>query len=316
MKKPFFIITIDTEGDNLWSKPTSITTENAKFIPRFQKLCEINGLKPTYLVNFEMATNLYFQKFLKQLLREKVAEIGLHIHSWNSPPIVNLTPNDNRYHPYLIEFDELVIEQKASFLSDYIQNIAQEKLVSHRAGRWALNEKYLSILNKLGYFVDCSVTPYVSWTNILGAPNGLGGTDYSKYPTIPYFMDLNDISKEGSSSFLQVPVTILPAGYLEPLLERGKDKPAWLRPNGKNLDQMKLILEYAVMHSYDCVEFMLHSSELMPGGSPTFKADEDIEKLYKDLSDLFTLARTMFSGTTLKEYYQFKCETRIDSRCT
>ncbi len=35
---PRFLITIDTEGDNLWSLPREITTSNAKFLPRFQNL--------------------------------------------------------------------------------------------------------------------------------------------------------------------------------------------------------------------------------------------------------------------------------------
>ena len=61
--KPFFLITIDTEGDNLWSHHKNITTLNAKFIPRFQDLCESYGLKPTYLVNYELACSDVFKEF-------------------------------------------------------------------------------------------------------------------------------------------------------------------------------------------------------------------------------------------------------------
>ena len=50
-----FLITIDCEADNLWNKPKIITTKNASFIPRFQKLCEKHNFKPTYLTNYEMA---------------------------------------------------------------------------------------------------------------------------------------------------------------------------------------------------------------------------------------------------------------------
>ena len=59
--KKYFIITIDTEGDNLWGvrcypKPLSrITTQNGSFLERFQLLCEKYGFLPTYLVNYEMA---------------------------------------------------------------------------------------------------------------------------------------------------------------------------------------------------------------------------------------------------------------------
>ena len=43
MEKKFFIITIDTESDNQWDSSKNQTTENARFIPRFQELCEKYG---------------------------------------------------------------------------------------------------------------------------------------------------------------------------------------------------------------------------------------------------------------------------------
>ena len=94
-KKPYFIITIDTEGDNLWSKPKNITTENAKFLPRFQKLCESYGYKTTYLVNYEMACSNIFKDFGLEVLSKNSGEIGMHLHAWNSPPIIDLTSNDS-----------------------------------------------------------------------------------------------------------------------------------------------------------------------------------------------------------------------------
>ena len=50
------------------------------------------------------------------------------------------------------------------------------------------------------------------------------------------------------------------------------------------------------------VEFMLHSSELMPGGSPTFATDESVECLYGHLEALFEEATANFSGATLAEF--------------
>ena len=85
--KPFFLITIDTEGDNLWSRPRTQTTHNSSYLPRFQKLCEAFGLKPTYLTCFEMAECKTFQTFGKKVLNSKTAEIGMHLHAWNSPPL-------------------------------------------------------------------------------------------------------------------------------------------------------------------------------------------------------------------------------------
>jgi len=48
MSETPFIITIDTEGDNLWANPREITTHNAAYLPRFQSLCERFRFKPVY----------------------------------------------------------------------------------------------------------------------------------------------------------------------------------------------------------------------------------------------------------------------------
>jgi hypothetical protein len=50
------------------------------------------------------------------------------------------------------------------------------------------------------------------------------------------------------------------------------------------------------------VEFMLHSSELMPAGSPTFPDARSVERLYADLEMLFERASAVFSGATLAEF--------------
>lgn len=83
-----FLITVDTEGDNLWQwKPgEKITTENSLFIPRFQELCEKYGLIPTYLTNYEMACDDRWVEYARKKEKDGKCEIGMHIHAWNSPP--------------------------------------------------------------------------------------------------------------------------------------------------------------------------------------------------------------------------------------
>jgi hypothetical protein len=50
------------------------------------------------------------------------------------------------------------------------------------------------------------------------------------------------------------------------------------------------------------IEFMLHSSEFMPGGSPTFATTRQIEKLYEDLEALFAEVARHFAGDTLSGF--------------
>jgi hypothetical protein len=82
-------------------------------------------------------------------------------------------------------------------------------------------------------------------------------------------------------------------------------KKVWLRPNGNNvLDMLALIDIIQKTSDTNYLMFMLHSSELMPGGSPSFKTAESIERLYKDLETIFNRIAQGFKGITLKDYYE------------
>jgi hypothetical protein len=78
----------------------------------------------------------------------------------------------------------------------------------------------------------------------------------------------------------------------------------WLRPNGRNLRQMQRITSQVLRERRPYAEFMLHSSELMPGGSPTFRSPESIDQLYDDLEALFSGLGQGFVGQTLQEFEQ------------
>jgi hypothetical protein len=316
--RPVFLITVDVEGDNLWARPRVITTRNAACLARFQALCEASGLRPTYLVNYEMATSPVFQEIGRDVLRRGSAEIGVHLHAWNTPPLVALTPDDLAHQPYLIEYPETVVRQKVRFMTDLLGETFGLAVVSHRAGRWAFNEIYARALVASGYRVDCSVTPGVSWRAHKGDPRGAGGSDYTRFPREPYFVNLEDVGRPGDSPLLEIPMTIVPTGapalpgvrrYAERvpvarrLVSRLAPQVRWLRPDRRNGSRLVRLVTDAVRERCTCLEFMLHSSELMPGGSPLFPRQADVERLYEDLAGLFAAARRTCAAATLQEHH-------------
>src|SRR5688572_16675996 len=145
MASPIFIITIDTEGDNIWARPRKVTTENARFLPRFQSLCDAYGFKISYLVNYEMATDPYFQEFGRSVLRRGVAEIGLHVHPWDSPPIVEMGYDASLHHTYLYELSAEMIYDKVNYLTNLLSEKFDIRPISHRAGRWGFDEQIARI---------------------------------------------------------------------------------------------------------------------------------------------------------------------------
>ncbi|SFO04728.1 polysaccharide deacetylase family protein [Xenorhabdus japonica] len=316
MSLPAFIITIDTEGDDLWQNNGQISTKNTYYLPRFQNLCERFGFKPVWLTNYEMAMDDSYIEFAKDVIARNIGEIGMHLHAWNNPPIVPLTDDDMHHKPYLIEYPKDQIKAKIDLMTNLLEEKLQTKMLSHRAGRWAFNEYYAQLLVEYGYQVDCSVTPKVNWNFTKGNPNGNGGTDYSDFPDYAYFMDMQDISKEGDSPLLQVPMSIQYKhspfmNFIKQKYDhlRGKQRSPsvnWLRPKGGNLERMKTVVQQTLASGSDYVEFMLHSSEFMPGGSPTFYNEEQIELLYRDLEGLFEFLKPLVQGMTLAEYYLIK----------
>jgi len=315
MSETPFIITIDTEGDDLWSRPRHITTHNALYLPRFQSLCERYGFKPVYLTNFEMAMSDAFVEFGRDVIARDAGEIGMHLHAWNSPPLVPLTGDDFRYQPYLIEYPDAVMKEKIIFMTHLLQDRFGREVASHRAGRVGFDGRYAAMLLEQGYRVDCSVTPGIDWRGTRGDPRGSGGTDYTGFPLRPYFVDPDDISRPSASGLLEVPVTIHPSmlyrkapwTYRIPLLRGMVNRLvpglSWMCPGENGLRAMLRATCGAREEGASHIEFMLHSSELMPGGSPNFRTESDIERLYEQIETVFEALADWCCGMTLQQFH-------------
>src|SRR5262245_40580405 len=86
--RPAVLVGIDTEADDQWSaagrEKNAVT--NALRLPALQALFDGFGVRPTYLVTWEMATRKESAPVLRELLRGGRCEIGTHLHPWSSPP--------------------------------------------------------------------------------------------------------------------------------------------------------------------------------------------------------------------------------------
>lgn len=305
-----FIITIDTEGDNLWSwkQGDKITTKNVKYLQRFQKLCEQYGFQPVWLTNYEMILDQTYVDFITKVEERKTGELGMHLHAWNTPPEYELSMQ-RMGAPYLIEYPPDIMEEKIAVMTELLKERTGIAPMTHRAGRWATNELYFELLKKYGYHVDCSVTPHESWKNHQGSTETGAGSDYTKNPEKAYWIDED-------KTFLEVPVTIRHVNHF--FLPEHKTLKSmagsvkrtilgmniWLRPGHSSEKQMQYLIERIVDSDADYLMFMLHSSEFMPGGSPNFKTAESIENLYALLERLFARIALQFQGITLRDYYK------------
>ncbi len=322
-----FIVTVDVEGDDAWSRPARTTTRNAAFLPRFRELLERHGLRASWLVEHAMVGDAAFREFGRDLLARGAGEIGMHLHAWETPPLVPLTADDRRAQPYLTEYPDDAMRAKVERHTGMLEETFGTAIVSHRGGRFAFDERYARILIERGYRVDCSVTPHVDWRGMSG---GLGGgPDHSRLPERPWWIDPDDLARAGSSPLLEVPVTIAsqwprwpgrPRGARWPLpwraLNRLYPDVVWLGPQQRTLGRWApRVVRGAARAGRAHLEFFIHSSELMPGGSPRFRDGAAIEELYARLDALFATAARHCRPMTLAEFRDWHARVSPPSRC-
>ncbi|MHA1341612.1 MAG: hypothetical protein ACTSO2_16705 [Promethearchaeota archaeon] len=193
-----------------------------------------------------------------------------------------------------------------------------------------LTRNWQKILCELGYIADCSVTPGIFWEKTLGNPRGKGGPNFIHADIHPYFLNSNDVIHTGKSNLLEIPITILfikcpfvankfwQKIYLDALTEYIKNSkycffrilrklkfcPVWFRPySNERVKTLIQVYKSAKRLNLEYIQMILHSSELMPGGSPYNKDDNSIERLYKIINNLFrVLSQDLIESVTLAEY--------------
>ena len=69
---------------------------------------------------------------------------------------------------------------------------------------------------------------------------------------------------------------------------------------------MKKVVKASIKSGCSYLEFMIHSSELSAGLSPTFKTTEDNNRLFDHMESLFEFISDFAYGCTLKEFYNLK----------
>ncbi|NMC37098.1 MAG: hypothetical protein GYA41_02110 [Bacteroidales bacterium] len=316
-----FILSIDTEGDNQWDYGRELSTENIRFVPRFQDFCDKHKIKPTYLVTSEVCQDGYAREILKDYMTGGRAEVGAHLHSWTTPPFIDRKGfrfNDDE-HPYASELPSQLLNDKIRSLTDEVSESFGQKPSSFRSGRYGFNENVARILMENSYVVDSSVTPFTDWSANKGISDLNGGPDFTGL-TPAAFEYLS-----GEKKILEIPVSIIPTKFpLNKNLSLAKfyfqnvdnnillkalrkffykDQPVWLRPfEWTTPDLFRDLVEEAVHWKLQFLVMMFHSSELMPGCSIYRKDEGSIEKLYDLLAVFFEyLKEKKIESVTLTE---------------
>jgi peptidoglycan/xylan/chitin deacetylase (PgdA/CDA1 family) len=299
-------VTIDTEPDCdiHWrrSKPLgfeSVLTGIEKFL---RPIWDRFDIRPVYFISPEVVQNDDCCRVLKGELRLG-AEIGTHLHSeYIQPQRKYESPAGTASNEYpCFAYDTEVELAKIKNLTELIAEKLGTRPVSYRAARYGADLDTIKSLEKLDYRVDSSVTPQINWSAYQNGP------DHSRAPKQPYFISAKDYYSPGTSTILEVPVTISKKRL--PCLPDSKWYfYRWLRPTHMSAFEMKLLAgEFLRNYKEPVLNMMFHSMEIIPGKTP-FVRSKFQQKLYlRRLEKIIRYLKELgFQSKTLQALYDEK----------
>lgn len=299
MSKPtLLIVSIDTEEDNWRPSRDGITVENIRELPRLDALFQRLGVRATYFTAYQVALHDWAAGILREL-HGGGAELGAHLHPWNTPPLDEpFTPRNTMLKNLAAELQVAKIEHLTAALHEALGG----RPVAFRAGRYGLGPETVKALLHCGYRVDSSVTPFVSWEAYDDGPTFVGA------PLRPYRLSGNHDVRvpRPDGSLMELPVSIgysrpptLPWRSLHRLLSArvlhrlhlrgvaarvGLLKRIALSPETDSVPDMLTLTRRLLDAGVGHLHLFFHSPSLRAGLSP-FNPDADsVEEMYRAIA--------------------------------
>jgi uncharacterized protein Usg len=317
-------IVVDTEEEFDWGEPFARENRQTRTIPAQARAHEIYarlGIVPTYVVDHPVATDAGAAEFLGALARAGEAEIGAHLHPWVTPPFDEAVTRRNTYHGNLPPDLE---RAKIAALTAAIQAGFGLSPTVFKAGRYGFGAHTAGALVDLGYRVDCSFVPHVSFA-------GDEGPSFYGRPDRPFWLD-------AERRLLEVPLT---SGFAGPLAGAAERRPAWfdsaaaarlrvpgllarlrlaerirLSPEGHSIEEQCRLLRALAARGHTVFTLTYHSPSLAPGHTPYVRSDADLAAFLHRLEQVLIFFRDEMGGrfTTLTRYRDERLASAAEAR--
>ncbi len=153
---PLLQVVVDTEEAFDWQAPFSRTSTDVAAIaaqPLAQAIFAPYGLRPTYVIDYPVATTPSAIAVLKALRDAGQCQIGAHLHPWVTPPFEEAVTDGNSYPgnlPPALERAKLVAVTAA------IEANFGFRPTIYKAGRYGIGPASAASLEALGYRIDLS----------------------------------------------------------------------------------------------------------------------------------------------------------------
>jgi len=306
------IISVDVEEEGLFSGEYARIPPGVGNVAQLRRLEFIPrefGFPLTLLVTYQVARDAAARRVLEHWRDHHGAEIGAHLHAWNTPPLIDLSEPE----PVRSERMPLpVLRDKLAHLVAAIKDSLGVAPRSFRMGRFDWGPKLLSLLPEMGLQVDSSMVPL---------DQKVGGPRHFLAPCDPF-----RLAVPGSSGppLVEAPLTMVPVLAAAPRLfyrlsgafsgPGGERLRSWFRyvlaagihPVWYPLPSMRLAAKLHRRRGGRVLNMFLHSSELAVGGTPQFPNEEAVQRLVNKIRRFLTWLQATgpVAGITLADLYE------------
>lgn len=295
---------IHTEEEFDWNLPFDRTKTGIQHLEKLhvvQNIFDKHKVKPTYLLDYPVASRTLSKSIFGDLLTDQLCEIGTHLHPWVSPPLIEYLCNYNSYPGNLRPETEA---EKLGILTAEIESRFEITPRTYLAGRYGYGPNTGRILGSLGYTVDLSLVPAYNYSDD-------GGPDGS-------LIDNNAQWSGENLELLRLPHT---AAYIGPLARRGfpwmerlsQPKPVdeialkalgrarllrrvRLSPEGSDLATMKRLTRHLHRIGVRIFVFSFHSPSIVPGNTPYVRSERELASFLETIENYIDFFKNELAG--------------------
>ena len=304
---PVLLVTIDAEEEFDWGQPfdrrnTAVTSMRG--VPRAQEIFDRFGIRPTYVVDYPVASQPAGVGPLREIARDGRCTIGAHLHPWVSPPFDEQVNVRNSFPGNLPrELEAAKLQQTARAIEAAFGAPPR----CYQAGRFGIGPNTAALLEEQGFEVDFSVCPPFDYA-------AEGGPDFSKFGCETYWFGERRL-------LLGIPLTGAYVGWVHAganALYRAATSPAAralhapgvlsrlaavdrlrLSPEGFTPRHHRRLTEHLLQLGVRTFVWSFHTPSLVPGHTPYVKSEAELDVFLDRFREYFDYFLGEIGGVTM-----------------
>jgi hypothetical protein len=286
-------IVIDAEEDFDWATPvrgTDFSVACMGCVTELRPILSASGIVPAYMLTYPILDDAHIVSVLRRQHEAGQCELGVHLHSWVTPPFDD---RDGLAQSYLSNLTAGAQEQKLLRVMAKFRECFGFDPTMFRAGRYGFNRATARMLEKHGFAIDTSLAPRTDF--------GLdGGPDFTAFDSDPFWFGQDRPLLEAplcrgvvgwsgklAPGLYQTAARYFPDGRVIPAM-LGRLRCAeriTMSPEGNDAGAMIRFIRRRQSLGQTVFSLSFHSSSLAEGRNPYVRSQADLHLFYDRLSE-------------------------------